>query len=142
MRTLTLLLLALCTLPFRAQASGAFVSGTRLEAVAEPESTKVVFTVEPDKAYPVLKKGGPGRAWCKVKGATAEGWVKCDGTAALPEQPRMSGEFLASRDRAPEAAPLAANIPQATGCATRCNCPILAPPLAACTLLLPAKSHC
>ncbi|HYO55178.1 hypothetical protein [Archangium sp.] len=121
MRTLLLLLIALCTLPFRAHASGAFVSGVALEAVDQPESTKVVFTVEPDTAYPVIKKGGPGRAWCKLKGATGEGWVKCDGTADLPEKPRLSGEFLASRDRVPEAAPLPANIPEARGCATRCN---------------------
>lgn len=125
MRTPILLLLALCILPFPALASGAFVSGTRLEAVAEPGSTKVVFTVEPDTAYPVIKKGGPDRAWCKLKGATGEGWVKCDGTADLPEKPRMSGEFLASKDHAPEAMPLPANVPQATGCATRCDNPPL-----------------
>src|SRR5687768_5700136 len=99
MRILALLIALLCTLPFQAHASGAFVSGTRLEAVEQPESSTVVFTVEPDTAYPVLKKGGPGRTWCKLKGATGEGWVKCDGTADLPEKPRLSGEFLASRDR-------------------------------------------
>src|SRR5690349_13170317 len=125
MRTLLLLLMTLCTLPFRAYASGAFVSGVALEAVDQPESTKVVFTIEPDTAYPVIKKGGPGRAWCKLKGATGEGWVKCDGTAEPPEKPRLSGEFLAALDRAPEAAPLPANIPEARGCATRCTHPPL-----------------
>ncbi|MBM7115309.1 EndoU domain-containing protein [Archangium primigenium] len=112
-------------LPARAHAAGAFVSSVKLEALAEPESKTVVFTVEPDTAYPVLKKGGPGRAWCKVKSATAEGWVRCDGTAELPETPRLSGEFLASRDRVPTAAPLPAQVPEATGCASRCTRPPL-----------------
>jgi hypothetical protein len=125
MRLPTLLLLALCTLPLRAHAAGAFVSENRLEAVTEPGSSKVVFTVEPDTAYPVIKKGGPERAWCKLKGATGEGWVKCDGTADLPEKPRLSGEFLAAHDRAPEAVPLPADVPVARGCATTCNTPPL-----------------
>ncbi len=125
MRIETLLLIALCTLPSLARASGAFMSSVALDAVSEPESSQVVFTVKPDTAYPVLKKGGPGRAWCKLKGATAEGWVKCDGTAELPDKPRMSGEFLASRDRAPEAASLPAEVPVARGCASRCDGPPL-----------------
>ncbi|MFY0578695.1 hypothetical protein ACN28S_34325 [Cystobacter fuscus] len=99
------------------------MSGETLRAVKEPESSSVVFTVEPGVAYPVLKKGGPGREWCKLKGATGEGWVKCDGTADLPEKPRMSGEFLASRDKAPAAVPLPAQAPVATGCETRCTRP-------------------
>ena len=125
MRIETLLLIALCTLPSLAHAAGAFVSGSALQARSEPESPTVVFTVEPGVAYPVLKKGGPGRAWCKLQGATAEGWVKCDGTADLPDTPRLSGEFLASRDRAPEAVALPAEIPVARGCATRCEGPPL-----------------
>jgi hypothetical protein len=125
MRILAFLTALLSTLPFHAHASGAFVSSTRLEAVEQPESTTVVFAVEPNTAYPVLKKGGPGRTWCKLKGATDEGWVKCDGTADLPEKPRLSGEFLASRDRAPEATPLPADVPVAQGCATSCaNTPL------------------
>jgi hypothetical protein len=125
MRTPLLFLIALCLLPSRAPASGAFVSSVALEAVDQPESTQVVFTVEPDTAYPVLKKGGPERKWCKLKGATAEGWVKCDGTAELPEKPRLSGDFLASRDRAPEAVTLPAEVPVAKGCASRCEHPPL-----------------
>jgi hypothetical protein len=125
MRTLPLLLIALCTLPFPVHASGAFVSSERLEAVDQPESQKVVFTIEPDTAYPVLKKGGPGRAWCKLKGSTGEGWVKCDGTADLPEKPRLSGEFLAQHDRPLEAAPLPSDVPAAKGCAATCDGPPL-----------------
>ncbi|OJH38130.1 EndoU domain-containing protein [Cystobacter ferrugineus] len=122
---LLLVLSLLCLAPARVHAAGAFVSGKALQAVKEPESSSVVFTVEPGVAYPVLKKGGPGREWCKLKGARGEGWVKCDGTADLPEKPRMSGEFLASRDRAPEAVPLPAQAPVATGCETRCTRPPL-----------------
>ncbi|WP_095975667.1 EndoU domain-containing protein [Melittangium boletus] len=133
MRFLSVLVLSLlCLLPARAHAAGAFVTSVALEAVEQPESKTVVFTVEPDTAYPVLKKGGPGRAWCKVKSATGEGWVKCDGTADLPDKPRLSGEFLASRDRAPEAAPLPTQAPEATGCERQCTRPPLfrqAPPL-------------
>lgn len=121
MRTLALLLIALCALPFRAHASGAFISGEKLEAVDQPESSRVVFTVEPDTAYPVLKKGGPDRAWCKLKGPTGEGWVKCDGTADLPDKPKLSGEFLAKHDHPEEAAPLPGNAPAAKGCSTTCT---------------------
>jgi len=126
MRPSVLLVLMLLSLaPARAHAAGAFVSRVALEAVDTPESRTVVFTVQPDTAYPVLKKGGPGRAWCQVKSATGEGWVKCDGTAELPEQPRQSGEFLASRDRPSGATPLPAQAPEATGCERRCAHPPL-----------------
>jgi hypothetical protein len=127
MRLLLPLLLLLLTLPSptRAQASGGFVSGVELEAVAEPESMKVIFKVEANKAYPLLKKGGPGRTWCKLRGATGEGWVRCDGTADLPKEPRLSGEFLALHDRVPEAEPLPEQVPQARGCASTCgNAPL------------------
>ena len=126
MRIATLLfLIGLCTLPSRTEASGAFVSGVALDAVAEPESSQIVFHVEAGAAYPVLKKGGPGRAWCKLQGATAAGWVKCDGTADLPQTPRQSGEFLAAQDRAPQVVALPSAAPTAQGCATRCDGPPL-----------------
>jgi hypothetical protein len=120
-RLLSILLLLLpCTLPSpaRAQASGGFVSGVELEAVEQPESKKVVFKVEPNMAYPLLKKGGPGRTWCKLRGATGEGWVRCDGTAELPQAPRLSGEYLALHDRPPEPA---GEVPEAKGCASTCR---------------------
>lgn len=79
---------------------GAFVSEVRVDAVDQPESKHVVFTVEPDTSYPLLKKGGPNRAWCKLKGPTAEGWVLCEGApeAAAPRAP--SAAQLAAADRA------------------------------------------
>ena len=124
---LALVLSLVCLVPARVHAAGAFFSSVALEAVAEPGSRTVVFKVLPDTAYPVLKKGGPERAWCKLRGAAGEGWVKCEGTADLPEQPRQSGEFLASHDRVPEATPLPDQVPEAQGCASRCTQPPLFP---------------
>ncbi|WP_164016979.1 EndoU domain-containing protein [Pyxidicoccus trucidator] len=94
--------LALClltALPVLA-GPGAFVSDARVDAVEQPESTKVVFTVEPGTSYPLLKKGGPGRAWCKLRGPAAEGWVLCEGApeAAAPRAPDAAA--LAEADRA------------------------------------------
>ncbi|MCP3101316.1 EndoU domain-containing protein [Myxococcus sp. K15C18031901] len=79
---------------------GAFVSDVRVDAVEQPESPRVVFTVEPGTSYPLLKKGGPDRAWCKLRGTTAEGWVLCEGApeSAMPERP--SEEQLVAADRA------------------------------------------
>ena len=113
--------MALCTLSSRALASGAFISGVAMDAVKEPDSKDVVFHVEPNTGYPVLKKGGPGRAWCKLQGASAQGWVKCDGTADLPDKPPLSGEFLAERDRATRSTPPASEVPLAHGCSTHCD---------------------
>ncbi len=70
MRTLPLLLLL--ALPALA-GSGAFVSEVAVDAVDQPESTQVVFRVEPNTSYPLLKKGGPDRAWCKLKGPQTDG---------------------------------------------------------------------
>jgi hypothetical protein len=125
MRTSLLVLSFFCLLlvlrPLPALASGAFVSPVRLEAVSEPGSTKVVFTVEPDTAYPLLKKGGPERAWCKLKGAKAEGWVLCEGTQEVPEQPRLSGEYLALHDKGRETKASTGSGYQARGCASTCG---------------------
>jgi hypothetical protein len=79
---------------------GAFVSEVRVDAVEQPESKRVVFTVEPDVSYPLLKKGGPNRAWCKLRGPSGEGWVLCEGApeSAAPRAP--SAAALAAADRA------------------------------------------
>ncbi|MCP3062422.1 EndoU domain-containing protein [Myxococcus sp. K38C18041901] len=79
---------------------GAFVSESSVDAVEQPESSRVMFTVEAGKTYPLLKKGGPGRAWCKLRGASAEGWVLCEGAeeSAAPSAP--SAATLAAADRA------------------------------------------
>ena len=94
--------LALClltALPVLA-GPGAFVSEARVDAVEQPESKQVVFTVEPGTSYPLLKKGGPGRAWCKLRGPSAEGWVLCEGApeSAAPRAPDAAD--LAAADRA------------------------------------------
>lgn len=79
---------------------GAFVSEVRVNAVEQPESKRVVFTVEPDVSYPLLKKGGPNRAWCKLRGPSGEGWVLCEGApeSAAPRAPDAAA--LAAADRA------------------------------------------
>jgi hypothetical protein len=93
------LALVLVALPALA-GPGAFVSEVRVDAVEQPESKQVVFTVEPDTSYPLLKKGGPNRAWCKLRGPAAEGWVLCEGApeAAAPRAPDAAA--LAAADRA------------------------------------------
>lgn len=113
--------MTLCTLPSRALASGAFISPVAVDAVKEPDSKEVVFHVEANTGYPLLKKGGPGRAWCKLQGATAQGWVKCEDTAEVPDKPALSGEFLAARDREAQHKAQPTEGAQARGCSTRCD---------------------
>jgi hypothetical protein len=143
-----LALLLLTALPALA-GPGAFVSDVRVDAVEQPESTRVVFTVEAGTSYPLLKKGGPNRAWCKLRGPSAEGWVLCEGApestvarapdaAALVAADRANSEqqarFAAGGDEeraAPvqavsggakgSAAVSTAGWTPATGCATTCN---------------------
>ncbi|NMO17930.1 EndoU domain-containing protein [Pyxidicoccus fallax] len=98
---LPFLVLSLATALPALAGPGAFVSEVRVDAVEQPESTRVVFTVEPDTSYPLLKKGGPNRAWCKLQGPTnAQGWVLCEGApeSAAPRAPDSAA--LAAADRA------------------------------------------
>jgi hypothetical protein len=125
LRLLALLLTLL--LPLSALAgSGAFVSSTRVEAVEQPESKRVVFTVEPDVSYPLVKKGGPGRKWCKLRGpGSSEGWVLCDGAdeTAVTAAPSAAELVAADKPLTAEAVPPVAKM--ASGCATTCNNPPL-----------------
>ncbi|NTX14178.1 EndoU domain-containing protein [Myxococcus sp. CA056] len=82
---------------------GAFVSDVSVDAVEQPESSKVVFTVEAGTTYPLLKKGGPGRAWCKLRGVSTEGWVLCEGAQESAVQAAPSAAVLAAADRADSA---------------------------------------
>jgi hypothetical protein len=100
---------------------GAFVSSSRVEAVSEPGSTKVVFTVEPDTAYPLLKKGGPERKWCKLQSAKAEGWVLCEGAEESAVQAAPSAAVLVKADKPQQAQAIPAVAQQASGCATTCG---------------------
>ncbi|MBJ6764261.1 EndoU domain-containing protein [Myxococcaceae bacterium JPH2] len=128
--------LVLLALP--AWASGAFVSEVPEDAVEQPESKTVVFTVEPGVSYPLIKKGGPNRAWCKLKGPTAEGWVRCDGAPTPDVTPSVGAKALVAADHANSAmqgsgqrSPAAEEKRQepsappswkgATGCATTCE---------------------
>ncbi|RKH39780.1 hypothetical protein [Corallococcus sicarius] len=79
-RTLACFFVALSVAPAVWAGGGVFVSDERVDAVDQPESSKVVFAVEPGVTYPLVKKGGPARAWCKLQGPKTEGWVLCDGT--------------------------------------------------------------
>jgi hypothetical protein len=119
------LLLAL-SLPLSALAgSGAFVSSTRVEAVDQPESKKVVFTVEPDTSYPLIKKGGPERKWCKLRGPSAEGWVLCDGAEETAVSAPPTAAQLVAADKAVKAEAIPAVARMASGCATTCSNPPL-----------------
>jgi hypothetical protein len=117
----------LVSLPFAALAGpGAFISPVRVEALAEPESSQAVFTVEPDTSYPLLKKGGPGRKWCKLRGATAEGWVLCDRAEETAVTAAPAAAELAAADKEPALLAHHAAIP--TGpqeCAATCEHPRL-----------------
>ncbi|WIG96604.1 hypothetical protein [Myxococcus sp. SDU36] len=79
---------------------GVFVSDVAVDAVEQPESRHVVFTVEAGKPYPLLKKGGPKRAWCKLSGASAEGWVLCEGAPESTAPAAPSAAALVAADRA------------------------------------------
>nr|WP_148273418.1 hypothetical protein [Stigmatella aurantiaca] len=123
-RLFALLLLSL-PLSVLASGPGAFISSIRVEAVAEPESKEAVFTVEPDTSYPLLKKGGPGRKWCKLRGATGEGWVLCDGAEETAVTAAPGAVELAVADKAPSAEVLSTMAPESSGCATTCEHPRL-----------------
>ncbi len=113
-------------LPLAALAgSGAFVSSTRVDAVDQPGSKKVVFTVEPDTSYPLIKKGGPDRKWCKLQGSKGEGWVLCEGAEETAVQAAPSATELVKADKPQqmEAVPAVAKL--ASGCATTCSKPPL-----------------
>lgn len=124
LRFLVLLLTLCLSLPALA-GSGAFVSSARVEAVDQPESKKVVFTVEADTSYPLLKKGGPGRKWCKLQGPAAEGWVLCDGAEETAVSAPPSAVELAAADKPVKLEAVPAVARGATGCATTCNNPPL-----------------
>ncbi len=101
-----LALLLSASLPALA-ARGVFVSDVAVDAVEQPESPKVLFTVEAGKPYPLLKKGGPQRAWCKLQGASAEGWVLCEGAPESGAVAAPSAADLVAADRAQRARGLA-----------------------------------
>ncbi|TSC31641.1 EndoU domain-containing protein [Corallococcus sp. Z5C101001] len=92
--------LALSMPPTVLAGSGVFVSDEPVDAVEQPESSKVVFAVEPGVSYPLVKKGGPARAWCKLQGPKAEGWVLCDGTPTEAVQKAPGTDALVSADHA------------------------------------------
>ncbi|MFP2897662.1 hypothetical protein [Corallococcus sp. 4LFB] len=79
-------------------ASGVFVTEESVDAVEQPESARVVFAVQPGVSYPLVKKGGPDRAWCKLQGAKAEGWVRCDGTPTDAVQKAPGTDALVRAD--------------------------------------------
>jgi hypothetical protein len=123
-RLLALLLILLLPLSSLA-GSSAFVSSTRVEAVDQPESKKAVFTVEPDTSYPLLKKGGPGRAWCKLQGPKGEGWVLCEGAEETAVQAAPSAAEIVKADKPVKAEGIPAAAKLASGCATTCSHPPL-----------------
>ncbi|RKG86941.1 hypothetical protein D7W82_15065 [Corallococcus sp. CA049B] len=90
--------LALSTAPVALAGSGVFVTEEAVDAVDQPESAKVVFSVQPGVSYPLMKKGGPDRAWCKLQGPKAEGWVLCDGTPTDAVQKAPDTDALVRAD--------------------------------------------
>ncbi|NRD54602.1 EndoU domain-containing protein [Corallococcus exiguus] len=90
--------LALSTAPIAFAGSGVFVTEEAVDAVDQPESSKVVFSVQPGVSYPLMKKGGPDRAWCKLQGPKAEGWVLCDGTPTDAVQKAPGTDALVRAD--------------------------------------------
>ncbi|MCY1045784.1 hypothetical protein OV208_31010 [Corallococcus sp. bb12-1] len=98
--SLTCFFLALSVAPAVWAGGGVFVSDERVDAVEQPESSKVVFAVEAGVTYPLVKKGGPDRAWCKLQGPRAEGWVLCDGTPTEAIQKAPDTEALVKADHA------------------------------------------
>jgi hypothetical protein len=61
-----------------------FVAPTSGDAVDQPTSHHVLFHVEAGTAYGLLKRGGPGGAWCKLASPSGgpPGWVPCVGAPA------------------------------------------------------------
>lgn len=107
---------------------GAFITPVRLDAVAEPESAQALFTVEPDTSYPLLKKGGPGRKWCKLRGATAEGWVLCDAAEEAAVTAAPTAAELAAADKEPVRFARQLSIPTVSEtCEATCEHPRLFP---------------
>ncbi|NOK18032.1 EndoU domain-containing protein [Corallococcus carmarthensis] len=90
--------LALSVSPAALAGSGVFVTEESVDAVEQPESAKVVFSVQPGVSYPLMKKGGPDRVWCKLQGPKAEGWVLCDGTPTDAVQKAPGTDALVRAD--------------------------------------------
>ncbi|MGO8969107.1 MAG: EndoU domain-containing protein [Myxococcaceae bacterium] len=81
MTTRRLALLALCLLGTLARAdSASYIAPVSTQAVEQPGSHHVSFEVQAGTAYPLLKRGGPGGAWCKLASPSggAPGWVPCE----------------------------------------------------------------
>ncbi|MFB1479778.1 hypothetical protein [Corallococcus sp. RDP092CA] len=97
--SLACFVLALSVSPVAHAGSGVFVTDESVDAVEQPESSKVVFSVQPGVSYPLMKKGGPNRAWCKLQGPKAEGWVPCDGAPTDAVQKAPDTDALVRADR-------------------------------------------
>ena len=73
-----LLLLTLACAPQAGADAPTHTPAQATDAVDQPGSRKVVFRAEAGRGYPLLKRGGPGDAWCKLQGPrTQQGWVPC-----------------------------------------------------------------
>jgi hypothetical protein len=88
---------------------GTFFVGKPTDAVDQPESQRVVDHLEKGRSYPLLKVGGPGQRWCKLRTPSGEGWVICaqsgpSSPVVTPPAPQ-TGPTWSGRGR----------------CATRCN---------------------
>ena len=69
-------------------------------------------------AYPLIKRGGPGGAWCKVDVQGTPGWVEC--AVARPAEPTAEGPASAPPSSAPRR-------PPGARCASTCPGPQLFP---------------
>lgn len=62
-----------------------------LDAVDQPSSHRVVFQLRAGERYAIAKRGGPGKAWCKLRVGGVDGWVEC--AAGGPGGASPSGSF-------------------------------------------------
>lgn len=88
MRCLTALVMTLFAIVAAAKEDhGVFTPSRSVQALDQPQGKSSVGTLEVHQAYPLLKTGGPGGKWCKVKLPGAQGWVPCqDGVVGQAEQ--------------------------------------------------------
>jgi hypothetical protein len=93
-------------------ASGTFTPSSNAGALDQPEGSRTVVTLEAGHTYKLIKRGGPGDAWCKVDANGQQGWVLCAGGGE---------ERRATPPPANPAAPATKAEGHASGCATTCS---------------------
>src|SRR5688572_15985674 len=76
---------------------GKHVAERTEDAVDQPNGKKIMFRVEAGSEYPLLKRGGPAKQWCKLSHQDLQGWVRCPEGAAVEAPKKADRESTGAR---------------------------------------------